>query len=531
MKGYYKHTLIYLLLLSCIVLHAQTSRSDSLKLRLKNAAHDTTKMLLLFDLIEVTEEDSIWPGYNQQALQLAEKLVQNSDPVISRCGKKGLATANNNFGVLNDRHGNMPKALDYFIKSLNIIRSLDDKKGVGLALNNIGAIYQTQGNITEALSYYDQSLNIYTELGDKKNEAFELNNIAGIYKHQGNIPKAFEYFFKSLKIYTESKDKKGMARLLNNIGLAYKNQQDNIKALDYFTKSLKLREEIGHKEGIAQTLNNIGLIYFQQGKYIMALKNYERSIQIRKETGNKEGEAYAINNAGNVYDKTGDHTKALDCFLQALKLRKEINDKSGIAISLSSIGNFYYKQAVKQTDVAAKRKKLLLASSFSDSSLSISKELGFPDLICENEANLSRTDSILGNYKSAFEHYKKYIIYKDSINNETTRKATLRSQLNYEFETKEAVIKEQREKEKAVAEEKARFQQIVIWSVILGLLLVIIFAVFILRSLKTTRHQKEIIEEKQKEILDSIHYAKRIQRSLLPTEKYLEKIFKDRFKN
>lgn len=35
--------------------------------------------------------------------------------------------------------------------------------------------------------------------------------------------------------------------------------------------------------------------------------------------------------------------------------------------------------------------------------------------------------------------------------------------------------------------------------------------------------QKRVIEEKQKEILDSIHYAKRIQRSLLPSESYLER--------
>jgi hypothetical protein len=38
--------------------------------------------------------------------------------------------------------------------------------------------------------------------------------------------------------------------------------------------------------------------------------------------------------------------------------------------------------------------------------------------------------------------------------------------------------------------------------------------------------QKEAIEEKNKSIIDSINYAKRIQESLLPTEKYLEKIFK-----
>jgi len=40
-------------------------------------------------------------------------------------------------------------------------------------------------------------------------------------------------------------------------------------------------------------------------------------------------------------------------------------------------------------------------------------------------------------------------------------------------------------------------------------------------------HKHKIIEEKQKEIVDSIKYAKRIQSSILPTEKYIEKhIFK-----
>lgn len=39
------------------------------------------------------------------------------------------------------------------------------------------------------------------------------------------------------------------------------------------------------------------------------------------------------------------------------------------------------------------------------------------------------------------------------------------------------------------------------------------------------QESKDKIEEKQKEILDSIHYAKRIQQALLPNEKYLERIF------
>ena len=40
---------------------------------------------------------------------------------------------------------------------------------------------------------------------------------------------------------------------------------------------------------------------------------------------------------------------------------------------------------------------------------------------------------------------------------------------------------------------------------------------------KEVETQKHVIEEKQKEILDSIHYAKRIQSALLTHERYIEK--------
>jgi hypothetical protein len=80
--------------------------------------------------------------------------------------------------------------------------------------------------------------------------------------------------------------------------------------------------------------------------------------------------------------------------------------------------------------------------------------------------------------------------------------------------------------------------------VVIGLLLVLFFAGYVFRSLRITRKQKNIIEEQknlveqqkqevelqkflveehQKEIIDSIKYARRIQRALLPTEKYIDK--------
>ena len=70
-----------------------------------------------------------------------------------------------------------------------------------------------------------------------------------------------------------------------------------------------------------------------------------------------------------------------------------------------------------------------------------------------------------------------------------------------------------------------------------GLFLVLVFAIFILNRFRVTKkqkiiiesqkeiveEQKKIVEEKNKDITDSIYYARRIQRALLPTEKYITK--------
>jgi Ca2+/Na+ antiporter len=102
--------------------------------------------------------------------------------------------------------------------------------------------------------------------------------------------------------------------------------------------------------------------------------------------------------------------------------------------------------------------------------------------------------------------------------------------MQYAFDKKETEAKAEQDKKDAVT-------RIVIYSISAGLVLVLLLAVFIFRSYRQKQRaniiigrqkeevekQKQLVEEKQKEILDSIHYARRIQQSLMPTEKYIER--------
>jgi hypothetical protein len=75
--------------------------------------------------------------------------------------------------------------------------------------------------------------------------------------------------------------------------------------------------------------------------------------------------------------------------------------------------------------------------------------------------------------------------------------------------------------------QQEKTQQMALY-VVIGL--VLIFSVFMYNRFRLTNKQKRIIElqktiveEKQKEVLDSIRYAKRIQNALLPRESYIQK--------
>ncbi len=106
-----------------------------------------------------------------------------------------------------------------------------------------------------------------------------------------------------------------------------------------------------------------------------------------------------------------------------------------------------------------------------------------------------------------------------------------------EFEKKESATKAAQDKKDAAADGNKKRQQLILILVSIVLIFVFIFAAFVVRSLRITRkqkdiielqknevfHQKEIVSEKHKEITDSINYAERIQRALLASKKLLDK--------
>jgi len=253
--------------------------------------------------------DYIWDGYlfsqPDTAFILAEELVSfGIDNHYSRALFAGYTLQ----GVSWVNRSDYQKTLDYYIRALDIAKQMGNPAALAIAYNNVGSIYHDEGDLTKALDNYIKSL----EFDEPKQMGTTLNNIGGIYMNQRNYSKALEYYIRSLELNRQTGDQGSVALALSKIGGLYREQEDYPNSLDYYSQSLAIYEHIDHQIGIAETYSNIGVLYQNQREYSKALDYHKKSLTLFEQLGDKNGIALSVNNIGDVYLRQGDYGKALE---------------------------------------------------------------------------------------------------------------------------------------------------------------------------------------------------------------------------
>jgi tetratricopeptide (TPR) repeat protein len=505
---------------------AQPTTVDSLKSALQNSNHDTTALKIIGQL-SVMAPDGEWEKYSilmkdraEAAFKNLEKNNSKPDSVLRKFYLAYFSGALNNIGLIYYNKGEVYKALKYYYKCLEIQhKEIKDKGAIANTETHIGSVYLGLGDISKALEFFNRSLKVQQEIGEKAGIANSLSHLAIIYRNQGDISKATEYYHESLKIYEELGDKSGIATSLLNIGFVYLKQGDMKKGSDYLNKSLKIQEEIGDMNGMALTLNNIGSIYRNQGNIEKALEYFKQGQAISGKTNNKRGITYSLNNLAAIYSDQGKLNESLQNYYESLEILKETEDKHALSHTSTCIGRVFLKQ-----------NDLPKAESYGSQGLDLSRKLGYPELIRNASELLFNVYKKQNKNKEALEMHELFTKMSDSISNEESRKAGIQAQFKYEYEKKAIADSIKTAEEKKVTDAQLKQEKTTRYALYGGLLLVGLFAIFMVNRFRVIRSQKKLIEiqkhvvdEKQKEVMDSIHYAKRIQSTLLPAEKYFQK--------
>jgi tetratricopeptide (TPR) repeat protein len=496
--------------------NSEQSRSvDSLLTLINKDNADTNQVIHLLKLSTAFQK----AGNTKEALKYVNKALALSGSIIvgnSKGWAKGMAKACLRKGSIYEGAYNYPEALKNNYESLKLGKLINDKAVIANAYNSIGTIYSNQSNYVDALSSFFNSLDARREINDNVGIANSYKSIGNIYYYLSDYSEALKYYLATLKIAENIKDKNLLASSYNNIANIYFFQKDYSKALSSFNTSIKIRDELHDSYGIALIYNNIGQTYSAQENDSEALTNFRIALKAAKENNIQNVMVAAYSNIGNLYYKQKKYNEAQENYINALEITKKNNDKysqASILINLSAL-----KVELKETDNARK---------YLNEALQMSIGTRSKELIQASNHSLAIVDSILGNWKDAYEHQKIYSIYKDSIDNEENRKKAIKSTLAFEYEKKEATLK--------VENKRINDRQItIVWLIvslvftIFPFLIITIYYIITIRKQKQTIEaqkqeteiQKKIIEEKSKSVLDSIHYAKRIQNSLLGKETY-----------
>jgi serine phosphatase RsbU (regulator of sigma subunit) len=381
-------------------------------------------------------------------------------------------------GVSREYRGiNAQKAIEYGLKAVDMARELDFKRGLAAGLNNLGIAYRGTGEYEKAVSSHLEALRIYESLSNKRGAAASLSNLGSVYTVQEDFTQALYYHLEALKLDEEMGDRQAIASSLNNIGNDYYFQGDYTRALDYYQRSVEIKTEIGAQEEVAASLNNIGQVYESLNNLDKALKYYSLALNIMEEQELTQEIVTGLYNIGNVYAKQGNYAKGEEYIKRSLGIARTIGDREGVMYAFETLSGIYEQQ---------------------------------------------------GNYKEALEYQRLYSAARDSLFSEAKSKQMLEMSSKYESEKKEGEIKLLTQ-ENSLRESQLARQKLLNYSIIVGLLLVVFFSFFLYRQYREKQRAHHLLEEKNKEITDSIRYAKHIQESILPPAEVVKTCLPDSF--
>jgi serine phosphatase RsbU (regulator of sigma subunit) len=432
----------------------------------------------------------------------------------------------------------------HYIDSLmGVINTTKDDSIKVAAWNNIGQEYIFVPK--KALETAEKMLDLSMIINDQRVKALCIRKAGNIYYKHLNYEKAVNCYMKSINLYEKSNDKVGLANCYNNLGNIYTSKgkltnsmPDFDQAINYHTMSLNLRMEINDVDNICNSYNNIGNAYSGKGDLEKALDYFFLAFKDYKAHKDNNGIDMVTMNLGDTHlaiaEKTGkaeEFGKALEYYLDRVRAYKTYGPTSNHASVLSRIGKIYMIQG----DLGQSLKYLNDANTIANKVHSIEIRMDVAELLAQAYGKS-------GDYKKAFENYTIYNSLKDSVINEKTAGNIAQMQTMYETAQKDKEI-DLLNKDKALNEselEKGRAeserQRILIFASIGALVFVFGLALLLYnRNNIRKKANKELsaaykkVEQANKQVTDSINYAKRIQDAILVPESDARNLLADFF--
>lgn len=397
--------LVLAIITPSLVLQAQSAQGqtllDSLLRELPNKQNDSAKVMLLEDI-----------GY--------EYAIQGSDVAKS-----------------------------YFERCLILSREIKWQRGIGSAYSLFAFLAMKKSNFSAAIRYCDSSYDAHAAVNWIKGMANALNTKGVAYEYLGLPAEALKIHFQSLNMKAELNDTLGIVRSYINIGNSHSSMKNDTKALEMYNKALELGKRADLGLDLLPVFVNVGQTYVTLGQFDKAAGYFREAELLSQRFGDVTAFGEIFNNRGEMVHKKNELSKAFEYYSLALQKDTELENWVIVTKAHTNMGRLYQDIAIMEPDsskslIASLRgKRLQLLQKAKEEFLkaieigtSINDRMG----IMNGYQLLSENEAYSGNSKLAFEYFKKYTLYKDSIYNDENKNKFVGLEMKYLEDSKNKEI-------------------------------------------------------------------------------------------
>src|SRR5690606_37425472 len=249
--------------------------------------------------------------------------------------------------------------------------------------------------------------------------------IANIYSYLKEYENSLKYFDASLKCFIEIEDYRVIPLLYIHKAEIYKELGQSEKVIENINKAWGNFEKINNCMSKENFFTKIGYLYFE-------MKDYAKALEL--------------------------HLKAYrECSLDQ-PYKEIITQEYNIGVTYLELARNINQVTNESVDFPKNQNKLLqLGEQYLKKTVGKSKVRGDISMLKNSYFNLSEIADLRKDEKTAFAHYKQYIIYKDSLETIENRELLIQNQMQFEFDQQEKVrIAEQEAKDALAREELAK---------------------------------------------------------------------------
>jgi two-component system NtrC family sensor kinase len=350
------------------------------------------------------------------------------------------------------------------------------------------------GNPDSSLMYGQQALKSAERIKYIRGQIIALGFLCIVLEQRGNLPHSLEFGFRALQLAEQHDLEILIGPALGGIGQAYILLKDYQKAKTYLLKYI-LNEKNGlNDEGLAYAYLSMGIAFTGLNQLDSASFYEQKAIETFKKYNFEEPLVYQT--IGDIKIKSGKPTEALVYYQKSLQIATEINESRASAYAYNKIAAFY--KNTNQPDSAI---------YYAQKGLAESQLINQRKTILEAATLLSELYEIKDT-RASLKYLKMADRYKDSI---------------FGAENIEAVhtlVAREEDRKKEIEATRAAFQnQLKQYTFITVLTILLLIAFFLYRNNRKEKNAKQVLQNKNEVIEQTIIHLKSTQAQLIQSEK------------